>query len=270
MGCRSLTARLLGAAAVPGFDRSASSRSEADTPIGSSARTRCERRIVGEFEIERAPRGDWGQDVFRLGLGPLPVTCSVCPANERKRAAVDSVEVQLKVLMLAGLGGDAQAHELLLRAVAVRLRFYFARRIGRDSPDVEDLVQETLIAIHRRRESFDPALPFTSWMHAIARYKLIDHYRRIGRRGHLPLDEIDEPAASDVIGPALAAADVDKLLAGLSEKHQAAIRLTRLEGFSVDEASRMTGQSPSAIKIGVHRGLKRLAERVRGVDDFNR
>lgn len=180
---------------------------------------------------------------------------------------MDSVEVQLKVLMLAGLAGDAKAHQRLLSAAAGRLRIYFGRRLGPDAPDVEDLVQETLIAIHQRRDSFNPALPFTAWLYAIARYKIVDHYRRSGIRAHVPLDNIEEPAATDEIGPALAASDVDRLLAELPEKQRSAIQLTRIEGYSVAEASEMTGQSPSGIKIGVHRGLKRLTMRVRGEYD---
>ena len=191
------------------------------------------------------------------------------PSELQGKIRVDSVEVQLKVLMLAGLAGDARAHQRLLSAAAVRLRIYFGRRLGPEAPDVEDLVQETLIAIHQRRDSFNPALPFTAWLYAIARYKLVDHFRRNGIRRHVPLDDIEEPAAADDVGPALAATDVDRLLAELPRKHRAAIRLTRIEGYSVEEASELTGQSPSGIKIGVHRGLKKLTMRVRGGHDRN-
>jgi len=175
--------------------------------------------------------------------------------------------MQLKVLMLAGLSGDAEAHRQLLAAAALRLRSYFGRRIGSDAADVEDLVQETLIAIHQRRESFNPALPFTAWLHAIAKYKLVDHYRRIGARRQVPIDDIDELAADDDFDSALAAMDIERMLSGLPEKHRKAIRLTRIGGYSVEEASQMTGQSPSTIKIGVHRGLKMLMVQVR--DDDN-
>lgn len=176
----------------------------------------------------------------------------------------DRVEMQLKVLMLAGLAGDAQAHQRLLLAAAARLRSYYGRRLGADAADLEDLVQETLIAVHERRDSYNIALPFTAWLHAIARYKLVDHWRRVGARRHVGLDDVDELAAEDSAGPTIAAIDIEQMLASLPEKHRAAIRLTRIEGYSVEEASRMTGQSPSGIKIGVHRGLKKLMARVRG------
>lgn len=179
----------------------------------------------------------------------------------------DRIEMRLKVLMLAGLAGDAQAHRQLLLAAASRLRSYYGRRLGHDDADLEDLVQEALIAIHERRDSYNPALPFTAWLHAIARYKLVDHWRRAGVRRHVGLDDVDELAAEDSAGPAIAAIDVEQMLSGLPAKHRAAIRLTRIEGYSVDEASQITGQSPSGIKIGVHRGLKKLIARARGGDD---
>lgn len=180
---------------------------------------------------------------------------------------MESVEAQLKMLMLAGLAGDAAAHQRLLSVAAARLRGYFRRQLGAAAPDVEDLVQESLIAIHRRRDSYDPSLPFTPWLYAIARYKLMDHYRRQGVRRQVALDDITQLAATDELEPALAASDLDRLLASLPEKHRTAIQLTRIKGYTVVEASALTGQSPSGIKIGVHRGMKRLIASVRGGRD---
>ena len=182
----------------------------------------------------------------------------------------DRVEMELKVLMLAGLAGDARAHQQLLLAAAARLRSYYARRLGGDAPDLEDLVQETLIAIHERRESYNSALPFTAWLHAIAKYKLIDHYRRAGVRRHVELDDVGELVAEDGFEPALAAIDLERMLGQLPPKHRQAIKLTRIDGYSVEEASNMSGQSASAIKIGVHRGLKKLTAKVRDDDRDDR
>lgn len=166
------------------------------------------------------------------------------------------------MLMVAALAGSAPAYRLLLEACAQRLRKYFGRRVGDGSSDVEDLVQETLVAIHRRRASYDPALPFTAWLHAIARYKLIDNLRRRGLARQVPLDDAVDIAASDDFAACLAAIDVERLLAELPEKHRTAIQLTRIDGHSVDEAAAMSGQSQSGIKIGIYRGIRRLAARV--------
>jgi RNA polymerase sigma factor (sigma-70 family) len=172
-------------------------------------------------------------------------------------------EAQLKALMVAGMAGDARAYHALLILSAERLRAYFGRRlIGREA-DVEDLVQETLVAVHRKRASYSPALPFTAWLHGIARYRLIDQLRRDGRRVSVPLDDADlamEPHENSV----LAALDVEALLAGLPSKHAAAIRLTRIEGLSTREAAERSGQSEPAVKVNVHRGLGRLIAKING------
>ena len=163
--------------------------------------------------------------------------------------------------MIAGLAGDAAAYRQLLSSSADRLKRYYCRRLGRDSGDIEDLVQETLMAIHQRRDSYNQSLPFTSWLHSIARYKLVDHYRRQGARSFAPVGDF---VADDTIEPALAAYDVETLLAGLSERQRTAIRLTRIEGFSVAEAAEMSSQTEAAIKIGVHRGIRKLTGLMKG------
>ncbi len=107
-----------------------------------------------------------------------------------RNGPVDMTEADLKLLMVAGMAGDGRAQSALLSSCAVRLRAYFARRLAGRDHDVEDLVQDTLIAIHTRRESYDPALPLTAWLYGIARYKLIDHFRRNGIRATVPIDDI--------------------------------------------------------------------------------
>ena len=91
---------------------------------------------------------------------------------------MDDLETQLKRLMLRGLDGDANAHRRLLSLLSERLRAYYSHRMASAHADVEDLVQETLLAVHLRRASYDRGQPFTAWAFAIARYKLIDHWRR--------------------------------------------------------------------------------------------
>ena len=172
-------------------------------------------------------------------------------------------EAQFKMLMVAGIAGDARAYQALLTLAAERLRRYFARRLVGREADVEDLVQETLMAVHNKRSSYSPSLPFTAWLHGIARYRLIDHFRREGRRATVPLDDFDL-AADDASDSVLAAIDIDALLAQLPAKQAAAIRLTRLQGLSTREAAEASGQSEPAVKVNVHRGLGRLMARLGG------
>lgn len=166
--------------------------------------------------------------------------------------------------MIASLDGHSRAYQALLRLCAERLRAYYRCRLPGREADVEDLVQETLIAIHRKRASYDPSLPFTAWLHGIARYRLIDQLRREYRRPTLPLDDELEPADGIAVDAVLAEIDVASLLARLAPKQADAIRLTRLEGHSVRDAAQISGQSEPSIKVNVHRGIGRLVAAIKG------
>jgi RNA polymerase sigma-70 factor, ECF subfamily len=146
--------------------------------------------------------------------------------------------------------------------MAPRLRAFFRRRLAALPDEVEDLVQETLLAVHLQRATHEAGLPVTAWMHAIARHKLVDLWRRRGRREalHDPLDALEDheqPAAPE--HDATARRDVGVLLEQLPAAQQQAIVLTKLEGLSMVEASERTGVSVAALKVQVHRGLKKLA-----------
>ena len=165
--------------------------------------------------------------------------------------------------MIAGLDGDASAHAALLTALVPILRRYYGRRGQTDEHDVEDLVQETLIAVHVRRPSYDRNRPFTAWLFAIARYKMIDQFRRA--KLTCPIEEIDDILITEGFEPANhARMDVDRLLATIPARQADAIRRTRLDGLSVAETAAASGRGESDIKVSIHRGLKALAHRLLG------
>jgi len=165
--------------------------------------------------------------------------------------------------MMAGLAGDGAAHAALLRALLPLLRGWYRRRMRGADDVIEDLVQEVLIAVHNKRATYDPARPFGGWLHAIARYKMIDHFRRSARECPLA-DHEDMLIAPDTADAGDARADIETLLAQLSPKQAAAIRATRIEGLSVEEAAVRQQVGVSDIKVSVHRGLKALAARIAG------
>ncbi|WP_242140626.1 sigma-70 family RNA polymerase sigma factor [Sphingomonas sp. TREG-RG-20F-R18-01] len=153
---------------------------------------------------------------------------------------------------------------MLLSACAMRLRAYYGRRLTGRIHDVEDLVQDTLIAIHTRRESYDPALPFTAWLYGIGRYKLIDHFRRCGIRTTVPIADVPEIGVEGEGDSVLARLDIDRMLAILPAKQADAIRLTRIDGMAISEAAERTGQTETSIKVGVHRGIRKLRAMMQG------
>lgn len=173
-------------------------------------------------------------------------------------------EEQLGTWMARGLDGDAAAHHALLAALVPLLRAYFTRRLADGAADAEDLVQETLIAVHTRRATYDRDRRFTPWLFAIARHKLIDHARRT--RTLRPIEEVEAILACEGFEPAAnARMDVERLLGTLPPKQARAIRGTRLDGLSTAEAAADGGIGESDVKVSVHRGVKALAARVLGM-----
>lgn len=167
-------------------------------------------------------------------------------------------EAALRALLLKGLAGDEAAHRAFLTEAAALLRGFFRARLRGRREDAEDLVQETLVALHTRRDSYDPNYPLTAWLYAIARYRLIDFLRRAKHRAHAPLDGVDVGEPDPDYDASDARRDVATLLDRLPEKQRTAIRLVKLEEKSVREAADQTGLSESDIKISIHRGLKTL------------
>ena len=168
--------------------------------------------------------------------------------------------------MLASLDGDARAYRTLLEALRERLRIYYGRRLGRDPAEADDLVQETLIALHSKRATFDRAQPVTAWVYAIARYKLIDHYRRSGRRRTVPLEDDDAFSTPDESAAVDARRDIERGLEALSPRARALVRAVKLEQASIAETAQRAGMSETAVKVAVHRGFAKLAARLRGRD----
>ena len=174
-------------------------------------------------------------------------------------------EDRLRQRLVRGLAGDAAAYHAFLRDLGAHLRAFLRKRLARLPDEVEDLVQETLIAVHNQRHTYEPSEPLTAWLHAIARYKLVDLLRRRGRREALndPLDDDTEILVASDIEATDARRDIARLLDTLPDRHRLPIVHVKLEGLSVAETAKLTGMSESAVKIGVHRGLKALAARVR-------
>lgn len=175
-------------------------------------------------------------------------------------------ESRLRQLLLFGLAGDAVAYHEFLKVLSGHLRAFLRKRLFQLPDDVEDLVQETLLAIHTQRHTYRADQPLTAWVYAIARYKLVDLLRARSGRERLndPLDnELEVFAASDT-DAADARRDLGKLLETLPDHQRLPIVHMKLEGLSVLETAGRTGMSESAVKVGVHRGLKALAAKIRG------
>lgn len=179
---------------------------------------------------------------------------------------VSAHETRLRQLLLQSLDGDSAAYQAFLKDAAARLRAYFRKRMTRWPDDVEDMVQETLLALHNQRHTYDPSVPLTAWMYAIAKYKFVDALRRRSTREDLSdsLDDMTELLVARDDSAGEAQRDLTQLLEQLPDRFRLPIVHTKLEGLSVAETAHATGMSESAVKVGVHRGLKALAALIQG------
>ena len=191
-----------------------------------------------------------------------PVSATTMKQHEPSGAAAVS-DSGWSGLMVAAQAGNAAVYHRLLTEIAPWLRRYFGRRLPPGM--VDDAVQDTLLAIHLKRHTYDPARPFEPWLAAIARYKWIDRLRAMKAAptgmltGDIAVADHEEAVSS--------ARSIEVLLAELKPAQSEVIRLVRLQGLTIEEASVRTGQSASLVKVNIHRGLGRLAALVRRHND---
>lgn len=183
---------------------------------------------------------------------------------------VDVREKEWTLLMRASNAGDAGSYRLLLRQLTPVLRAAAQRglfRAGMAETDAEDVVQETLLAIHLKRQTWDETAPFGPWLWAIARHKVIDALRRRGRRIDLPIDEFAEILDNGDPEPSLLVADVDRHLESLPAGQRNVVRVIAVDGASIEEAALRLAMSRGAVRVALHRGLAALAAKFRKVDE---
>lgn len=189
-------------------------------------------------------------------------------ANRKKRLAILSLaelETRLQPIFIAALADDAAAYRLFLDAISTLLRGYLrgmlARAGRKDASETEDVLQETLLALHLSRHTYDPASPVTAWAHAIARYKFVDHLRRSGRHAaHLDLDDEADRLAAPETAASDAKLDLDRAMQVLPERTRRLIDRVKIQGTSVAEAADAAGMTETAAKVAIHRGLQTMAK----------
>lgn len=167
----------------------------------------------------------------------------------------------LRQLMLAAQGGDQLAYARLLQECQTWLKRYFARRTP--PSQIDDLVQETLISVHRKRATYDGERAFLPWLAAIGRYRWIDHLRKVYRASETELNEAIHAAPQDDC--AISALSVDALLQHLPERQAEVIRLVKISGFSIAETAQKAGQSEALVKVNIHRGIKKMSAMIEEV-----
>jgi RNA polymerase sigma-70 factor (ECF subfamily) len=178
----------------------------------------------------------------------------------------DVREKEWALLMRAGNAGDVDSYRRLLRQVTPVLRAAARRSLapaGMADTDAEDVVQETLLAIHLKRQSWDEDAPFGPWLRAIAHHKMIDALRRRGRRVSVSIDDFSEVLADGSGEPDMLVGDVGRHLEDLPPGQRNVVRAIAVDGASIDEAAARLLMTSGAVRVALHRGLAALAHKFR-------
>lgn len=165
-------------------------------------------------------------------------------------------------LMLSSLEGDKADYRILLGEVKIWLEAFFRKRVHHDA--VDDLVQDTLLAIHNKKQTFDVKREFMPWLVAVARHKWIDRIRKNLRYIEV---ELDADFASEIKTETSAKYDVQKLLNALPHKQAQIIEMVKLQELTNEEVAEKLGLSVSAVKVIIHRGIKTMQAKISEVAD---
>jgi RNA polymerase sigma-70 factor, ECF subfamily len=167
--------------------------------------------------------------------------------------------------MEQSLQGDARAYERLLTSLTVGLRGVVRRRAHAGGIDIEDIVQEVLLALHLKRGTWVRGTPVAPWVAAIARNKVVDVLRRRGQHSEVSIDSVAEALMSDSDDEGKQSDEVSDMLARLNERQRDVVRAVSLEGYSAREAAERLQMSEVAVRVTLHRSLKALAAMFRTV-----
>jgi RNA polymerase sigma-70 factor (ECF subfamily) len=184
-----------------------------------------------------------------------------------KSGAKEDLNTELREAFLKSRNGDQGAYHSFLLKISTPLRSYFRNACSpSDRENAEDLLQETLIAIHTKKHLYDETQPIMPWIYAIARYRLIDGFRRKKARPQtLSTPEDFEKLFATEITPETELATkqghsiaAHELLSNLSEKQRAIVTLAKIDEVPLAEIAEKYGMTVSAVKVTIHRALKDL------------
>jgi RNA polymerase sigma-70 factor (ECF subfamily) len=182
------------------------------------------------------------------------------------RFVVPDRRVEWTEQMRAANRGDGEAYRRVLEGLTPVLRAWVRRGLaayGSARDEVEDVVQETLLALHLKRHTWDDARPLLPWVRAIARNKLVDALRRSGRPLHVSIEDVGDVLAVDE-GPAtLDGLASKRALALLPSRARDIVMAISVEGASAREVADRLGMTEGAVRVALHRALKSLAGTLR-------
>ena len=166
-------------------------------------------------------------------------------------------------LMRAALAGDEAAYAAFLRQGADAVRRIARRKLGSAAADSEeDIVQETLLAIHLKRHTWRASEPILPWFMSIARYKMVDAYRRRRIKVSVPIEDVAEILAAPIAEhPGSDSRQIERAVETLSEGQKRVVRSIAIEGRTIRETAAALEMRETAVRVAFHRGLSSIAAR---------
>jgi len=169
-------------------------------------------------------------------------------------------ENELAMLLRAAIAGDEKAYAAFLGRTAAIVRGFARRKIVQGGVDPEDVVQETLLAIHTKRHTWITDAPVLPWIYAIARFKLIDAFRKRGRRVEIEIGDIAETHAQPE-SETVSDREISRVLNGLAPGQRSVVAAISIEGRSIVETAETFGMTETAVRVALHRGLRAIAKK---------
>lgn len=168
----------------------------------------------------------------------------------------------MAALMRLALDGDESAYADFLRHGADAARRVIVHRLGPSSAvSAEDVVQETLLAVHLKRHTWRSSEPILPWFMSIARYKMIDACRRRRVRISIPIDDLAEVLAAPEDADGFDRRQIERAVEGLSEGQKKVVRSIALDGRTIGETAAALAMKETAVRVAFHRGLTAIAAR---------
>ncbi|MEP6567688.1 MAG: sigma-70 family RNA polymerase sigma factor [Mesorhizobium sp.] len=171
-----------------------------------------------------------------------------------------SEDADLARLLREAIAGSEKAYAEFLHRTAVLVRGYCRRKIVHGGVDPEDVVQETLLAIHLKRHTWRQDASVLPWVFTIARFKLVDAFRRRGRRVEVDIEDFADTIAQPET-EAVSDREISGVLLALTAGQKAVVRSVSVDGRSIAETAAKLGMTEVAVRVALHRGLIAIARR---------
>lgn len=193
----------------------------------------------------------------RIDCAGLPDSARVGPSGVEGRLQQDEV---WEVLLARSNDGDGAAFARFLHAVTPTLRAVIRRRGDGLPPDQhEDVLQEVLLAIHLKRQTWRRDAPVRPWLYALARYKVVDAFRRRGARVDLPIEDFADVLPEEEGAAPLSGRDAEVMLGLIDTRSAMLVRAVALDGKTAEEAGETVGLTAGAARVALHRAMRRLS-----------